>query len=165
MKKFTILFAITLIALMVFAERPIWSQYDWTGGDSQLQMSDSTMYFEKENTVPNTEITLDWFSDTIWTKLLTYPTQIAEYVNDFELVNDTLFACTALKGIVAYSTTYGDNWTEFDTLPIPQSSVTILNMISYDECTYVVGCYGGVSKGFIFRSFDRQTWDSMYVVK
>ncbi|MCK4524319.1 hypothetical protein KAU15_05280, partial [candidate division WOR-3 bacterium] len=99
MKKFTILFAITLIALMVFAERPIWSQYDWTGGAGQNLMIDSTMYLEALGVAPSNPLSLDYLNDTNWIMMGSYPPVPLQFVNKIIANGDTTIICTGLTGL------------------------------------------------------------------
>ncbi len=163
MKKFAILFAIILIALMVFAERPIWSQYDWTGGAGQNLMVDSTMYLEALGVAPSNPLSLDYLNDTNWVMMSSYPPVPLQSVNKIIANGDTTIICTGLTGLVSYSTNLGGAWIQLDTLPINQSTVELFDLDYIDGILYVSGYYGGINKGIVFRSFDFQTWDTMTV--
>ncbi len=160
MKKFTILFAMILIALMVFAERTIWSQDNWIGGAGQNLMVDSTMYLEALGVAPSNPLSLDYLNDTNWIMMGSYPPVPVQSVNKIIANGDTTIVCTGLAGIVSYSVNLGGAWFQLDTLPINQSTIELFNLNYINGVLYVSGYYGGINKGIVFRSFDFQTWDT-----
>lgn len=163
MKRVTVLFLIFIIALAIFPQRKIWMQNDWTGGPGQNMMSDSTMYWTTLGIDASAPMMLAFLNDTNWTKLGTFPPSNTGVVNRIMEHNDTIYAATGFNGFVCWSTDIGNSWNMMDTLPVLQGELSVYDVAIFNDVAYASGYFGGVNKGFIYRSYDRQTWDTTTV--
>ncbi len=160
MKKITVLMLIIVIAMSLSAQRKIWMQSDWTGGKGQNVMIDSTMYMDALGIAPTAPMNLDFLNDTNWAMLTTYPAVGTSILNKIFANGDTTFVGSGFPGKVSYSTNLGSSWFDVDTFPLPQSTIEVFDINIIGGTLYACGYYGGVNKGFVFRSFDQQTWDT-----
>ncbi len=166
-KKVLILSLLFLLSVSLFSYtgpnvKYPFKQTSWAGGDGQAVFNDDTKFLTSERIhFLTSPLTLGFIEDTNFSVVSTYPPSAAGTVgiiNDLVNINDTIYALGGLKANLSYSTSMGQTWTSFDTLPVNQSNCELLTMEKVQDTIYAAGYWGAINFGFIYKSSDMKSW-------
>jgi len=139
-------------------------QTSWAGGEGQDIFNDETKFLTSERIhFLTSPLTLGFIEDTNFSVVSTYPPSAAGVVgtvNDLLNINDTIYAVGGLKANLSYSTSMGQTWTSFDTLPVNQSNCELLTIEKVQDTIFAAGYWGAINFGFIYKSGDMKSWDT-----
>ncbi|MEO0281410.1 MAG: T9SS type A sorting domain-containing protein [candidate division WOR-3 bacterium] len=169
-KKFLILTLIFIVSVIIFSYtgpnvKYPFKQTSWSGGAGQQVFNDNTKFLTSERIhFLTTPLTLGFIEDTNFAVISTYPPAAAgsvTIVNDLVNINDTIFAVGGKKANLSFSTSKGQTWTSFDTLPVNQNNCELLAFEKVNDTIFAGGYWGAVNFGFIYKSGDLKTWNAI----
>lgn len=173
-KKLLILTVLFVISVFIFSYtgpnvKYPFKQTLWSGGSGQQVFNDNTKFLSSERIYfLTTPLTLGFIEDTSFSLISTYPPASAGTVNSFNdllNINDTIYAVGGFKANLSYSTSKGQTWNSFDTLPVNQNNCELLTIEKVNDTIYAGGYWGAINFGFIYKSSDMKTWSNVGITQ